>query len=221
MSTPAELIEKTGSEFSIQELLASREKTLQALQKISSSIQPGMTEEDATELANQVQKNLGAEKFWHRSYVRFGKNTLKGYGQPSEKNTVLQPNDIYFLDIGPVFNNHEGDAGATYVVGTDPEMLRCQQDCYKVFELVKDYWKDSHSSGVELYKYASDVAEKLGWNLNLQIDGHRLSDFPHQFYSKMGLSEFTQRPSSNLWVLEIQIRHPEREFGGFYEDVLL
>ena len=29
------------------------------------------------------------------------------------------------------------------------------------------------------------------------------------------------RPSSGLWVLEIQIRHPSREFGAFFEDLLL
>jgi hypothetical protein len=29
------------------------------------------------------------------------------------------------------------------------------------------------------------------------------------------------RPNPNLWVLEIAIRHPVREFGAFYEDLLL
>jgi hypothetical protein len=28
-------------------------------------------------------------------------------------------------------------------------------------------------------------------------------------------------PRGSLWVLEIQIRHPNREFGAFFEDLLL
>jgi hypothetical protein len=28
-------------------------------------------------------------------------------------------------------------------------------------------------------------------------------------------------PTTDLWVLEIQIRHPERQIGTFYEDLLL
>lgn len=220
MTLPLETVEKTGTHFSTQELLVAREKTLNAMEKIAASIQTGMKEEDAIELANQIQKDLGAEKFWHRSYVRFGKNTLKGYGEPSDPGIILKENDIYFLDIGPVWSQYEGDAGATYVKGNDPDMLQCKQDCFKVFELVKDYWKDTHSSGEALYSYAATVAEKMGWTLNMKIDGHRISDFPHHLYSKMGLGEFTEKPSSHLWVLEIQIRHPTREFGGFYEDVL-
>jgi len=28
-------------------------------------------------------------------------------------------------------------------------------------------------------------------------------------------------PASGLWVLEIQLRHPTRPFGAFFEDLLL
>lgn len=220
MELSPNLVEKTGSDFSVHELLLARDKTLKALEKIATAIQAGMREEDAIEIANRIQKEMGAEKFWHRSYVRFGKNTLKGYGQPSEPNTILQPNDIFFVDIGPVWGSHEGDAGATYITGSDHEMLKCKQDCAKIFDLVKDYWKDTRTSGDALYRYASDIAEKMGWVLNLDVDGHRLSDFPHHLYSKQGLGEFKTNPSPHLWVLEIQIRHPNRDFGGFYEDLL-
>jgi hypothetical protein len=57
--------------------------------------------------------------------------------------------------------------------------------------------------------------------LNLGAPGHRLGDFPHAVHKagKLAVAEF--QPSSGLWVLEIQIRHPELPIGAFYEDLLL
>jgi hypothetical protein len=35
------------------------------------------------------------------------------------------------------------------------------------------------------------------------------------------LAAVSIRPSPNLWVLEIQVKHPSKLFGGFFEDLLL
>jgi ribosome recycling factor len=35
------------------------------------------------------------------------------------------------------------------------------------------------------------------------------------------LSAVNFAPTTDLWVLEIQIRHPGRQIGAFYEDLLL
>jgi Xaa-Pro aminopeptidase len=179
-----------------------------------------MWENDAIELANGILKEMGAEKFWHRTYVRFGSNTLKGYSDPAGPNVQLGGNDIFFLDIGPVFRGYEGDLGATYVTGNDPEMLQCRDDSKKVFDRVHSYWKETRATGAQLYKYAAQVAEDLGWKLNLKVDGHRLADFPHQIYCKEKLSRIEFSPSPYLWVVEIQIRHKTRDFGAFYEDII-
>ena len=51
--------------------------------------------------------------------------------------------------------------------------------------------------------------------------GTVLSEFPHDAHYDGTLADVGFRPSDSLWVLEIQIRHPEREFGAFFEDLLL
>ena len=53
------------------------------------------------------------------------------------------------------------------------------------------------------------------------IQGHRVSDFPHAIYKAGRLGDFAERPSSGLWILEIQIAHPTRPFGAFHEDLLV
>lgn len=82
-------------------------------------------------------------------------------------------NDIFFLDLGPIFNSHEGDVERPFAIGNDPE-----------------------------------------------INGHRISDFPHIAKRRGSVEGFEQTPQANRWILEIQIRHKVFPYGAFYEDLL-
>ena len=82
-------------------------------------------------------------------------------------------------------------------------------------------WVDDGLTGAALYQYAEETAQRLGWLLNLDLTGHRLSEFPHSAHYGGTLQTVDFRPSDLRWVLEIQIRHPERQFGAFFEDLLL
>jgi len=134
---------------------------------------------------------------------------------------VLQENDIFFIDIGPIFQNCEGDAGDTFVFGDDPDHHRAKKDVRTIWEDVRQVWFDEHITGQELYCYAEEAARTLGWTLNLDLSGHRLSDYPHSAHYDGSLADVGFRPNPNLWVLEIAIAHPDGGFGAFYEDLLL
>lgn len=213
-------IERKKDNFSLTTLLAVRERTFKAVQRISRQIQAGMQEEDAYEMARSVLKEMGSEKSWHRPWIRFGPNTLKPYSVLSRPHVRLGSDDIFFIDIGPVWDGYEGDGGDTFVTGANKELRRCKEDAKKLFELVKAQWKDHRCSGQKLYEFAIDEAKELGWELNLRANGHRLSDFPHALYFKGGLADIDFDPAPHAWVLEIQIRHPAKSFGAFYEDLL-
>ena len=76
-------------------------------------------------------------------------------------------------------------------------------------------------TGEELYKFAEECAVARGWRLSLQkANGHRISDFPHVARIRGSIEGFLEKPSANRWILEIQIRHPSKAFGAFYEDLL-
>lgn len=213
--------ERTGEHFSLAKLMDARARTRQALREIAASFRPGMEEATAVQLATDMLKERGMRRGWHKILVRFGANTLKNFSEPSEPGTVLGENDIFFIDIGPVWEGYEGDAGETFVVGGDPEMERCAAAAREVWRIVHGKWRDKGLTGSELYAFAAQTAADMGWELNLKMDGHRLSDFPHNVYHAGTLADATFRPSANLWVLEIQIRHPQKSYGAFYEDLLL
>ncbi len=198
-----------------------RDRTREAVRMIGARIVPGMDENAANAIARRTLRELGLLRGWHGIFVRFGPNTLKFYGAPSDPGVVLGEDDILIVDIGPVWKKWEGDAGDTFVTGSDPEMRRARDDVHKLFGIVRDHWADTGTSGRELYNFAEDEARAMGWELNLELGGHRLGDFPHALVHEGALAEADFIPSPDLWVLEMHIRHPSRRFGAFYEDMLL
>ncbi len=213
--------ERRKEDFSEDLFFEIRTRTREAVHRIAEQIQVGMLEEEANELAKATLQAMGTRQGGHPAYVRFGTNTIKSYGVASEPGVRLRENDIYFIDIGPVWQAYEGDAGETFVMGTDPEMLKCAQDVKHLFDTVSDKWKTTDITGEALYQFADQTALEMGWVLNLDLSGHRLSDFPHDVYYEGPLAAIHFHPNPKLWVLEIQIRHPEKPFGAFYEDILI
>ena len=215
------LHERNGDSYDFDLMLETRERTRGVIRDVAAQIGPGMTEEDALALMRRTLKARDMLRGWHGIHVRFGSNKLKTFGKPSEPGVVLRENDIFFIDIGPVWRGYEGDGGETFTVGSDPEMLKAAADVRAVFDTVRDAWLREGLTGDELYRHAQAQAEALGWELNLDMSGHRLSDFPHAVKFDGALLDAPYTPTSGLWVLEIQIRHPDRPFSAFYEDLLL
>jgi Xaa-Pro aminopeptidase len=215
------LKEAVGEHFSLDAMLHAKDMTWKAVESIAAQVRPGMRESEATLLCKRVLDELGMDRIWHPILIRFGENTLKTFKQRSDGDPVLAANDIFFVDLGAVWNRHEGDAGATFVVGDDPEMLACADAAKTVFDEVAAHWRATGSGGKALYSYAAQRAEALGWRLNIDIKGHRVSDFPHAIYKAGDLGDFDMCPTGGVWILEIQLAHPTRPFGAFYEDLLV
>lgn len=213
--------ERVGADFRIERLLAARAMTRRAIRRIARNIVPGMLEEDATADARRLLKEWGMLRGWHGVHVRFGCNTLKRFGERSEPGVHLQPDDIFFIDIGPVFNGYEGDGGDTFVVGNDSEMIEARTVVREVFFQTRKAWLGGGLTGRELYEFAGQQAAKRGWKLNMDMSGHRLSEFPHAVHFSGELAEIGFVPAPACWVLEIQIARPGTAFSAFYEDLLI
>jgi hypothetical protein len=161
------------------------------------------------------------DRIWHPVLVRFGENTLKTFKQRSDGDPLLADNDIFFIDLGAVWAKHEGDAGATFVCGDDPDMRACADAARAVYGEVEQHWRTTGCAGIALYDYAAQRAQAHGMRLNVDIKGHRVSDFPHAIYRAGDLGDFDATPAAGVWILEIQLAHPTRPFGAFYEDLLV
>lgn len=222
MSLEQAAVERMGrADFSSTSFLLARDLAWEALREVAAQVKPGMREADIQALLKQALSARGSEKPWHRPVVRIGSDSVKTFHILSDPDLPLAETDIFFLDIGPVWNGYEADVGDSFTVGQDPEMIRCAADSRILFEIVRQEWLDSGKTGAALYRFAEQQAKERGWMLVMEVDGHRLGDFPHHAHYRGGMSDVDFRPSADAWVLEIQLRHPTREFGAFYEDLLI
>ncbi|CAM2162345.1 Aminopeptidase P family protein [Paraburkholderia sacchari] len=210
--------EYVGKAFKHEGMLEARKRTWLAVDDIAAAIEPGMTEPQATQRARKTLKKHGLLQGWHAICIRFGCNTMLEYGAPSKPDVVLGENDIFTLDIGPLWDGYEADSGDTFVVGNDPDMLRAKTDVKVLWNRVQDAWRARELTGVELYDFAAAEADKLGWIFDSVMSGHRVGDFPHQYHGT--LRSMDGVPTRNIWILETLIRHKTRPFGAYFEDLL-
>jgi len=175
--------EARGPGYARHMMVETRNRTFAAIQRIGSLILPGMTEEEGIAVGRRMLREDGLLRGWHGINVRFGVNTVHTFNAKSEPCIVLGEDDIFFIDIGPV-------------------------------------WRRDRLTGTALYEAAALESECRGWLLNREMTGHRVSDFPHAAHYDGALADAPFVPSPALWILEIQLRHPTRPFGAFYEDLL-
>ena len=212
-------IQNFGEKFDLEKFYRARDVARDITYELSSLIAPGMVEEDAHEHYKILGKKHGIEKNWHPPKLRFGPNTLKTFKEVSDP-YVLKEEDIFYIDIGPVFDGHEADYGETFSIGSNFEYKRIADCSKKLFDEVSEYWRQTKTRGPDLYKWASIRASELGYHLNMGSDGHRIGDFPHHVFFKGAIIECDETLLPNAWILEIQLDSPDKKVGAFYEDIL-
>ena len=217
-TTPREAV---GQAYDPALMLRARERSWAVLQGIRERMRPGISEDEARAEAAEVFRAHGMERLWHPVVIRIGANTLKTFREASDPTLRLGADDIYFIDLGLVFDGHEGDVGDTFTTGADPARQACAEAARTLFDEVAAAWRTQGLSGEALYAFAAERAAAMGWRLNHAIKGHRVGDFPHAVHKAGDLGTLERAPSSGLWILEIQIAHPSEPYGAFYEDLLV
>jgi Xaa-Pro aminopeptidase len=219
----------------ISELREAQEKAAGLFHAVESNgvIRAGVTEsvvnQDIWDLAKEM---YGTTTYWHKRIVRAGPNTLLPYAE-NPPDFTIRPDDILFLDLGPVFEEWEADFGRTFVVGSDPLKLKLQKDVADAFAEGKKYFREHPDiSACELYRHAETLARQHGWEFGGPIAGHLLGQFPHEKIADDKVSLYVH-PDNNLlmrlpsengqfrhWILEIHFVDRARQIGGFFEELL-
>lgn len=189
------------------------------LDEVLAGVKPGMRESEVRSVAEACFVRHGITQLWHPPYVRFGPHTLLTFQETAQEDRILQATDIAFLDLGIVSDGIEGDAGRTVVFGDDAEMKHVAEASRQIFERTRAYWKSENPTGIALYEFVYQQAATLGLKWNLDPAGHLIGAYPHKGW-KRGINHFPESIEAGKWILEIQVRHPTRAVGSFYEDLL-
>ncbi|MED4784767.1 M24 family metallopeptidase [Brevibacillus choshinensis] len=196
-------------------------------------IRSGVSEKDINqeiyELAFQM---FGIKKYWHKRIVRAGKNTLHPYRE-NPPNLVVSPEDIVFLDFGPIFEDWEADLGRTYVLGNDPLKFKLRDDIEKAWDMGKAYFQSEPDiTSSELFQYMCEVARQYGWEFGGTHAGHLIGEFPHEKIQGDDIDNYIhpenhkrmREPDQNGhprdWILEVHFIDRKLEIGGFVEKLL-
>jgi hypothetical protein len=214
------LINEVGANFNLNKLIEAQEATKKVVLAVSEKVFINMTEADGIELINLEFKKLGDIKFWHPHKFRIGKNTLKSFREESESGVRLNSGDHFFIDVGPVLFEHEGDFGDTFIFGKNEKVQQLRDIAHELFNITKAEFLERKLSGHDLYNFLNSEAEKRNAILNLNTLGHRVGDFPHHLFYRGKLADVKDSILPNLWVLEVQIADRELKHGAFYEDIL-
>lgn len=211
--------ETCGHQFNLQDYFRAQEKTKQLVLEFSKMVTAGMNEIEARTLLEKLLDDSSLEKRWHPTKLRMGINTTRSFREESV-DYILQADDIFFVDIGPVYYNHEGDYGETFTVGNNPRLESLALSAKTIFQKTQNIWREKCLTGHELYAYAEAESRKMNLKLNTNMYGHRLGDFPHALYSREKLGNLDFSPAPKLWVLEIHLIDEEINRGSFFEDIL-
>jgi Xaa-Pro aminopeptidase len=185
-----------------------------------------------TEMYELAFELFSIRKYWHKRIVRAGKNTLLPYRE-NPPDLMIGENDILFFDFGPVFEEWEADFGRTYVIGSDPQKLKLKNDIESAWHEGKKYF-DAHPdlTGAEFYRFISRSAEKFGWEFGNIHSGHLIGNFPHETILGDEVENYIHPENhqkmrdpdaqGNIrdWILEVHFVNRERQFGGFFEQLL-
>jgi Xaa-Pro dipeptidase len=226
----AESEEKRASE-----LLEAQNKAQQLFREVKTRdlIRPGITESSLNADIYALAKEMyGITTYWHKRIVRAGKNTLLPYAD-NPPDLTIGGDDILFLDLGPVFEEWEADFGRTFVLGSDPLKRKMQHDVREAFAEGKRYFNDNpHITSKELFKYATSLATKFGWEFGGPIAGHLIEQFPHEriaddkvtlyvhLKNHVPMRSLDEKGQKRHWILEIHFVDRERQIGGFFEELL-
>ena len=171
------------------------------------------------EIYAELLIEVDASRHWHAPQIRFGQNTLYAFGRPSSHAMTLKNEDIYIIDIGPVFNGVEADYAIT--ISTAPQYDALVATAKEIWNATHQAWIDHNYNGMDLYFYAQKQAQESGYILDFSEGGHRIGPFPHERSAPSDLKYLDTEVVDGEWILEIKLIDPIHKVGAFFEAPLL
>ena len=217
-------------------LLHAQQKTIELFNAVEQAnlIVAGKSEAQlASEIADLAFKKFGIKDHWHKKIVRSGENTLAIYrDNPADR--IIQPDDILFIDFGPIVDGYEADLGRTYLLGNDLTKLKLKTDVEKAWYEIQEWIQMQPAvKASEIFQRAVEKAKANGWTFVGDIAGHIVGAFPHEqpldpqsleldIHSDNHDDIFLLDAAGNrrYWILELQFVDQAKQIGAYFEQLL-
>lgn len=220
----------------LQNLFVSEQKAKDLFTAVENKglIVAGKSEKQLADEIVQIAKDeFNIPTHWGKKIVRTGINTLQPY-IADPPNLVIQENDILFFDFHPVFEGWEADLGRTYVLGNDPLKQKIKADVEAAWQEGNAwYFNQDQLTGAAFFNYASDLAQRYGYEFGNAIAGHIIGKFPHEQPddpndlcldvhpdNHTDILQLDKHGNKRHWILELHFVDRKNNIGAFFEQLL-
>ena len=232
--------------------LAARKKSqslaFSCAEVVAGEIKPGWTEKQTAKLIHTWLADHNIHDYFHKPLVFFGERTryegLEKLSDLRPTDKLLNENDVYILDFGPVIEGTACDVSVTKKIGEVPEFDKVYELLMKVRSglpdlIIKENYRASAVWDQVKIAISENGYEPIHQTSDYSFFGHRLNGtkgYPlankiakdgKQIYSEFfarGLSgqlwsQFHQGSLSGIWAVEPHIG--TKTFGVKFEEMLL
>lgn len=174
----------TVSDEELAGYLRCQQLALEAATEIARHLREGWTEQQAATLLNTYLRDCGVRSFFHRAFIWFGERTRFAgigrlqYDKYSPTTRVLQPNEVYILDVAPILDGYICDIGYTGCLGENPAFERAQAFLRELRAEIPSYFREAQSGGAVWDRIDARLREAGYDNIHARypfsVLGHRI-----------------------------------------------
>ncbi len=219
----------------------------EAVRQVASLMQPGWTEKHAASMVNAYLADKGVKSYFHRSFAWFGERArfdgIRGYRDFSPSDRRLAENEIFILDVAPIFGGYTCDIGYTSCLGENPQWVAAEK-FLKGLRKEIPILVSSGMAGDQLWREIDRKIKEAGYDNRhkkypFAVLGHRVHRVPEggspvgilnfgwqSFWSLASRGLFGQLlgpdfqgDMTGLWAIEPHIGGPG--FGAKFEEILV
>jgi hypothetical protein len=114
------------SEESLESSLQCQRLAFRAVKEVAGLMTPGWTEQQAAEMVQTYLSDSGVKTFFHYPFAWFGERSkfaaMKNYREAMPTTRKLRENEVFILDVAPIYQNHSSDVGYTSCAGKNHEL---------------------------------------------------------------------------------------------------
>ena len=229
--------------------LASQRLAFQAVETIAGLMQEGWTEKQTAALLNTYLRDHGVSGFFHEAFVWFGDRTrfegVGSYGQYSPSNRHLLSDDIFILDVAPIYHGYVSDIGYTRCLAGSEPLDAALEALQELRKWIPSLFNVSGAVvGEDIWKQVDERIRRQGYeNIHqlypFSVLGHRVHSVPEglsafkwwnfgwqSYWSLLsrGLLSQLLSPTSKgelkgLWAVEPHLGG--KGFGAKFEEILI
>ncbi len=176
-----------------------------AAEEVGKLLQEGWTERKTAELLNTYLQDCGVKSFFHKAFVWFGGRTrfngIKNYSDFSPSHRVLQPGEVYILDVAPIYHGYISDIGHSACLGEGLDYTKAKQFLEQLrLELPEMFLHSSNAAklcaAVER-RIRTEGYEPVHHQYPFSVLGHRV----HQRVSEIGQAGLLNFGWQSYWEL--------------------